>query len=254
MFDDDFVPGVNLRNIDLIDSMANIATQSLVQFYSRDQLMQDFSHLFDEYFKSVFLLDLENYFVPMIKNANRPDIDIFFIKCSFFMKSNKAFKPEIVSRLHDTIVKYVGYYLNENGMGIYECEFYKAITDIFWDISNYIDLSTFFEDLKNKYESGNLNRSEQQLNQHKKLKTNISVPELVLLFRSLDELKPDIFQLESKEELFSFIATNFETKASSSLSAQSIKNNFYKYDEKAKGKWTEHFSTLRAFVFGLKEK
>ena len=44
------------------------------------------------------------------------------------------------------------------------------------------------------------------------IKTNLSVGDLALLFRMLFELKPDIFEVKTKAELFRFISSNFTTK------------------------------------------
>jgi hypothetical protein len=46
------------------------------------------------------------------------------------------------------------------------------------------------------------------------IKTNLSVGDLALLFRMLFELKPDIFDVKTKAELFRFISSNFTTKKS----------------------------------------
>jgi hypothetical protein len=252
MSNNSFDSSVTLRNIDIQNTMAQIAAENLLQFYSHDQLMADYDHLFSEYIENIYLSDIDNYFVPMLQTANSSDIDVFFIKCSVYMKESKGHKPILLTGLYDATVSRIGNYLNENGLHFSESEFLKALNVFIFDFL-VIDLSGYFTGLKTRVDQGLLSTQPAIVTTSKKLKTNLSVPELVLLFRSLDELKPDVFDVESKEELFAFIAANFETKASSSLSAQSVKNNFYKYNEKAKGKWTEHFSTLRAFVFGLKE-
>jgi hypothetical protein len=243
---------VNLRNIDIQNTMAKIATENLIQFQNRDQLMADYAHLFVQYFENVFLNDLDNYFVPMLQTAVTSDIDVFFIKCSFYMKGNKAHKPLLLSDLYDAITYEIGGYLNENGYNTQNSEFLKGMSEIFFDFLNAIDLSDYFISLKNRYDNGLFAAQSQELRTHKKLKTNLTVPELVFLFKSLDELKPGIFDIESKEELFSFISENFESKRSSDVSTKAVKNGYYEYDQKARDLWLKHFSSLVNFVSNLK--
>ena len=62
----------------------------------------------------------------------------------------------------------------------------------------------------NKHNKAEENNSPTSTNP--KLKTNLSVPELALLFKLLKDLKPNLFELKSEAELYRFISTNFETK------------------------------------------
>jgi hypothetical protein len=82
----------------------------------------------------------------------------------------------------------------------------------------------------------------------KKLKTNLSVPELALLFKMLNELKPTIFEIESDAELHRFISDNFSTKKSPEISVQSLRNEFSKPDPNAKGFWEKHLYTMTAML------
>jgi hypothetical protein len=245
----------NIRHLNIQSKLAEIAKNNLVNFHESERKSEEFDHLFKEYFEHVFLSDVADFLVPLIKSSKSTDVDVFFIKCSFYMKNSPAYKSGVTINLYNDIIEDVKYYLYE--MNVYNQSegFISALSNLLFDFNfmDILDLSTFFEDLLDRYVNGNLDENKISSSSNFKLKTNLSVPELVLLFRSLDELKPDIFAIESKEELFAFIAANFETKASSNLSVQSVKNNFYKYHDKSKEKWKEHFSTLRVFVSNLKE-
>lgn len=253
MFDDDFGTGVNLRNIDILNSMAIIATNNLTQFYSRELLAADYCHLFTEYFENIFFDDVDSHFIPLLQKGERADISVFFIKCSFFLKDSKARKPILISDLYDDIVKRVGNFLYNENLYNVDSEILIALNDFYLDFISIVSLESYFDGLKDRYEQGLFISVAEPIQNSKKLKINLSVPELILLFRSLYELKPDIFAVETKEELYAFISANFITKGSPSISTGSLKNKFYKYDEKAKETWSKHFSTLRAFVSGLKE-
>ncbi len=49
--------------------------------------------------------------------------------------------------------------------------------------------------------------------QSQKLQVNITVPQLVYLFKMLNDIKPQIFDIDTKTELSNFISANFVTKA-----------------------------------------
>ena len=89
----------------------------------------------------------------------------------------------------------------------------------------------------------------QDFKQNEKLKTNLSVKELALLFKMLKDLKPNIFELESEAELLRFISVNFETKKNKEdLSTNTLRKFFNKPDSKAAEFWQKHFFTLNAEV------
>ncbi len=79
-----------------------------------------------------------------------------------------------------------------------------------------------------------------------RLKTNLSVPQLALLFSSLNELKPNIFTVSSEAELHRFISLNFETKKSPSegISTNKLRNLFSSPDPKDAGFWITHLHTI----------
>ena len=87
-----------------------------------------------------------------------------------------------------------------------------------------------------------------------KLKTNLSVPELALLFKLLKDLKPNIFDVKSEAELHRFISTNFETKKTgdNDISTQKLRILFNQPDSKAADFWETNLRLLLADVKKLK--
>lgn len=71
-----------------------------------------------------------------------------------------------------------------------------------------------------------------------KLKVNLSVKQVAYLFKLLLELKPDIFDIQSKAELYRFISANFITKGTEekSISTNSL-NNLFSNPEKDTAKF-----------------
>jgi len=87
-----------------------------------------------------------------------------------------------------------------------------------------------------------------------KLKTNLSVPELATLFRELQKLKPDIFDIKSKAELHRFVANNFTSKKQDNISEKGIRKNFNTPDDNAADFWTENMYTIIDNLKKSKEK
>ena len=81
-----------------------------------------------------------------------------------------------------------------------------------------------------------------------RLKTNLSVPQLALLFKMLSDLKPNIFNINSEAELIRFISANFETKQSKEegISTDKLRILFNQPDSKAADFWEKHYYTLLA--------
>lgn len=79
-----------------------------------------------------------------------------------------------------------------------------------------------------------------------KLKTALSVPQLALLFKMLNDLKPNVFEIKSEAELHRFISANFETKRSKEegISTDKLRILFNQPDNKAADFWEKHFYTL----------
>lgn len=78
------------------------------------------------------------------------------------------------------------------------------------------------------------------------LKMNLSVPDLAFLFKMLQELKPNIFDVKSEAELIRFIAANFSTKKSNAegISIDKLRQLFNQPDSKSAEFWFKHFNTL----------
>lgn len=81
----------------------------------------------------------------------------------------------------------------------------------------------------------------------KKLKVNLSVPQLVWLFKLLYEHNPSFFDVKTKGELYQFISDNFITIGSSEsgISFDSIANMFPNPDKNAGKEW---LSVFRQFI------
>ncbi len=78
----------------------------------------------------------------------------------------------------------------------------------------------------------------------KKIKVNLSVPQLAYLFRLLYDGKPDIFKDLSQSDLFRFIAANFSTKSAPEISPDSVSNHFFTIDRKTAAFWTNHLKKM----------
>ena len=83
-----------------------------------------------------------------------------------------------------------------------------------------------------------------------RIKTNLSVPQVALLFQMLNELKPDIFQFKTKAELFRFIKDTFETKQSKEegISIEKLGYWFNNPEIKVADFWETHLRTMIAFL------
>ena len=81
-------------------------------------------------------------------------------------------------------------------------------------------------------------------------RTNLSVPQLALLFQMLNELKPDIFQFKTKAELFRFIKDTFETKQSKEEGISTEKLGFWFNNPEINTAdfWETHLRTMIAFL------
>ncbi len=80
-----------------------------------------------------------------------------------------------------------------------------------------------------------------------KLKVNMSVEELCLLFKELNNLKPNIFETKHETELYRFISESFITKGTKNISEKSIKNKFYEEPKKnTVDFWKTHISTIQS--------
>ena len=86
------------------------------------------------------------------------------------------------------------------------------------------------------------------------LKTDLSVPQLSLLFKMINDLKPKIFNTKSDAELFRFISSNFQTKKSSEngISTNKLRNEFNTPSLNAIEFWETHLHTMLSNLRKLK--
>lgn len=107
-------------------------------------------------------------------------------------------------------------------------------------------------------ELGKIKEKEESLNPQiqssPKLKTDLSVPQLSLLFKMINDLKPKVFNTKSDAELFRFISANFQTKKSSEkgISTQKLRNEFNNPNLKAIEFWEKHLHTMLSNIRKLK--
>lgn len=77
-------------------------------------------------------------------------------------------------------------------------------------------------------------------NEHKKLKVNLSVPQLAYLLKMLNEVKPNVFDVKSKTELFDSFSQNYLTKGTKEgISSKSISNRYNDPDKKTVDFWID---------------
>lgn len=107
-------------------------------------------------------------------------------------------------------------------------------------------------------ELSKIKEKEELLNPHikstPKLKTDLSVPQLSLVFKMINDLKPKVFNTKSDAELFRFISANFQTKKSTEkgISTQKLRNEFNNPDLKAIEFWEKHLHTMLSNIRKLK--
>jgi hypothetical protein len=79
-----------------------------------------------------------------------------------------------------------------------------------------------------------------------RIKTNLSVPQVALLFKLLNDLKPALFDIKAEAELHRFISANFITKKSGDdgISIDKLRQLFNQPDTKAAEFWEKHIYTL----------
>lgn len=93
--------------------------------------------------------------------------------------------------------------------------------------------------------------NEELVKSNDRMKTNISVPQLALLFKMINDLKPKIFQVDSEAELHRFISANFQTKNSDpdkGISENKLRILFNQPDTKAIEFWEKHLRTMLAEI------
>ncbi|MBW4971182.1 hypothetical protein KZY98_11980 [Croceibacter atlanticus] len=103
--------------------------------------------------------------------------------------------------------------------------------------------------------ASNQNSNENAKTSIPKLQTSLSVPQIALLFKMINDLKPSIFKVNSEAELHRFISANFQTKSSDpekGISENKLRILFNQPDSKAIEFWEKHLRTMLAEIKKLK--
>ena len=90
---------------------------------------------------------------------------------------------------------------------------------------------------------------------NERLKVNMSVPQLALLFKMINDLKPAVLNVSTEAELLRFISANFQTKNSSvenGISENKLRILFNQPDDKAIDFWEKHLRTMLAEIKKMK--
>ena len=131
-----------------------------------------------------------------------------------------------------------------------------SIYDSFYNTETIIEPSLIITPIENKdvVKKENLQIGNKSSTLNIKLSTDLSVPQLSLLFKMINDLKPNIFKTESNAELFRFISANFKTKKSSEkgISTNKLSNEFSNPDLKAIEFWEKHLYTMLSQLKKLK--
>lgn len=105
-----------------------------------------------------------------------------------------------------------------------------------------------------KHEDSGLD-TEATITANDKLKVNLSVPQLALLFKMINDLKPSVINVKSEAELHRFISANFQTKQSDpdkGISERKLRILFNQPDGRAIEFWEKHIRTMQAEIKKLK--
>lgn len=153
-------------------------------------------------------------------------------------------------------IEYLSEKLKQFGLKV---EFHQPdpIYDSFYNIETKIE--PYYEIVqieKNNQNSDNVVSTdlENQVLSNQKLKTDLSVPQLSLLFKMINDLKPKIFNTKSDADLFRFISANFQTKKSSDkgISINKLRNEFSSPELNAIEFWEKHLHTMLSILKKLK--
>mgnify|MGYP000979592745 CR=1 FL=1 len=118
---------------------------------------------------------------------------------------------------------------------------------------SYVQFEKFITPIYDDYKKGLLNANSKNNitpliipDENPKLKTNLSVPQLAYLFKLLNDLNPNIFELNAKTDLSDFIANNFVTKATekNGISSKSVYNLFSNVDKDTANFWVDKLKKM----------
>lgn len=123
-----------------------------------------------------------------------------------------------------------------------------------WEFYSIYELMRIINSEIAKHEKQPTNE-QNNISSNERLKVNLSVPQLALLFKMINDLKPMVFNVKSEAELHRFISANFQTKQSSpekGISEQKLRILFNQPDSKAIEFWEKHLRTMQAEIKKLK--
>ena len=222
--------------------------------FNKDDFRNRFHHNFLKKVK-------QNFHDKLLSSLENKNFDAY----KFFSKSKvrlydrfeDIYKNEIINKID----KYI--YPDKELIALFEDDIddYKYFISL---ISQYYDGYVFyFHELYDDYKEGRITsnnnpnyKNEQLYNKQIRLKTNLSVPQLALLFKMLDILKPKIFENRTEAELHRFISANFETKKSGEdgISTDKLRILFNQPESKSIDFWEQHLHTILDELKKIKEK
>jgi len=169
-------------------------------------------------------LKKHNIPIPLAEIVEIENKDIFDILSSIPGQVNGKFALEYNEQWHEIQLLYFNFYFSNSLIRIHRF---------------------LAEQLEELNPSANIPEIEKH-----RLKTNLSVPQLALLFKMLSDLKPNIFNINSEAELLRFISANFETKQSKEegISTDKLRILFNQPDSKAADFWEKHCYTILAEI------
>lgn len=235
-----------------------------------DTIFPDFLYIinskYDIYFqKKIKLIDVDKSFnevINSIKFENYSDMQLIFLfnimdkKCDSFLTKN-WFE---FSHLTSIFCKNDNIRVPDEISYIKEEKYLLLVKESIDEKRNIISLrynklkKHFLSDLNSKNDL-EVNIKNETVNSIKpKLKTNLSVSELALLFKLLKDLKPNLFEVKSEAELHRFISANFETKKTgeNDISTNKLRILFNQPENKAVEFWEEKLRLMLADVKKLK--
>lgn len=216
----------------------------------RDRYHHNFLRNVKQVFHEKLLVSLDDKNFDVYKFFSKSKLNIYG-------KFDDVYKSKLFNKLYSSVY----YDVSESIVTEEEKEDYYYFLNI---ISHYYEgYIQYFQELYEDYKTGflvsnNSTKIETESNRlnRQRLKTNLSVSQLALLFKMLDTLKPKIFENRSEAELHRFISANFETKKSSEEGISTVKLRilFNQPEPKSIDFWEKHLHTLLTDLKKFKDK
>jgi hypothetical protein len=219
-------------------------SENKINPFLKDDFRNRFHHNFLKKVKQNFHKKLLNSL-----DDNNFDAYKFFSnsKVKIYDRFEDEYKNEIVRKIHETIFAFetikpiteeekeeYKYFIN------LASHYYEGYVHYFYELFNDYKKGFIISNSTSKIVSETIETKTQRL------KTNLSVPQLALLFKILDNLKPKIFENRTEAELHRFISANFETKKSGEdgISTDKLRILFNQPEPKSIDFWEKHLHTL----------